>query len=82
LQQVHVRYICGGRISSFGRSLSVLEEIANAHRISMPELSDEIENEWFEELETGAEVNFGNDLQDEVDATVEPVRKKKKNHDN
>ena len=75
---LNVRYICGGRISSFGRSLSVLEEIADAHVISMPELSDEIENERFEELETGADMNFGYDLQDEVDSTVEPLRKKKK----
>lgn len=77
---LNVRYICGGRISSFGRSLSVLEEIADTNGIGIPmlELSDEIENESFDVLATGAEVNIANDLQDVVDLTVKPVRKKKK----
>ena len=38
-----VRYICGGRVSSFGRSLAVVEEITGA-RSNILEICDEIDN--------------------------------------
>ena len=39
----NTRYVCGGRIASFGRSLSVMEELHDVHR---PEdkIEDEINN--------------------------------------
>ena len=44
-----VRYICGGRLSSFGRSLAVIEEISKTGK-EVVDVVDEVENDLIEEL--------------------------------
>ena len=81
----NTRYICGGRISSFGRSLSVMEELYDVHG---PEvlIADEINNSQvrMEDLEANDECLFTpNDAEDIDDEFLEtdqeqPVCKKSK----
>ena len=76
---LNVKYICGGRIASFGRSLTVLEEIYDA-TTGGTEVLDEIELD----RPTGREMNImastSFDVIDEFDDLFSPgpVRKKKK----
>ena len=72
-----VRYICGGRMSSFGRSLAVLEEITEAVGRAT-DITDEIEVECLDGSEYNAQLTPDVDVSDEFDDFEEPVRKKKK----
>ena len=76
---LNVRYMCGGRVSSFGRSLAVLEEIADI-TVTTPEISDEIEVESLGEIEPGAFTSPDTDIIDEFDVSweEEPKIKRKK----
>ena len=47
------RYVCGARLSSFGRSLAVMEEMYDVHE-GMTVIDDEIDNESMEEEEAPA----------------------------
>lgn len=49
----NTRYVCGGRLSSFGRSLAVMEEISDVHK-GITVIDDEIDNESIEEEEAPA----------------------------
>ena len=74
----NTRYICGGRISSFGRSLAVMEEIYNLQG-GMFSIEDEIGNTSIEDVD-GQEDLPRNDVEDEiVDSESElPASKKSK----
>ena len=79
----NVKYICGGRVSSFGRSLSLLEEICNEAEIAT-EVLDEIEREGAVDRESNdvpeQERQFYDvfDEFDDTDYSYKQVRKKKK----
>ena len=73
----NIRYICGGRISSFGRSLAVMEEIADV-TAPVPEIHDEIDNENSMENHWEDDPAPIDDIVDEFDDYEEPVAKKKK----
>ena len=70
----NTRYVCGGRVSSFGRSLTVMEEIAG-NKVDRPEVDDEIENENLREMEGPVREEVTEEM-DELEE--EPVRKRKK----
>ena len=75
---LHVRYYCGGRVSSCGRSLAVLEEITNVP-FNDEELDDEIDNVTLDSNEVEKEADILDDIEDEFEVSVEePTRKKKK----
>ena len=60
-----VRYICGGRISSFGRSLAVMEEIAVTDR-NIVEVTDEIDFVEFLNRDLVADDNAKMEIADEI----------------
>lgn len=71
----NIRYICGARLSSFGRSLAVMEEIVGASA-AVPEIQDEIENELSNENPAGDDHASFVDIVDELEE--EQVKRKKK----
>lgn len=82
----NTRYVCGGRVSSFGRSLAVLEELAS-HKMMLTEINDEVENETLDSNgtsldKTGEQSDESEDSydpqSDESEDSDEPIRKKKK----
>ena len=75
---VNVRYICGGRISSCGRSLAVLEEIVGVST-KFREMNDEIDLQGLDDNESRVE-DIPSDISDEFELNVENSnpRKKKK----
>jgi thymidylate kinase len=77
---LNVKYICGGRIASFGRSLTVLEEIYDA-TTGGTEVLDEIELDRPSGREMNIIASTSFDVIDEFDDFLfspGPVRKKKK----
>ena len=73
----NMRYICGGRLSSFGRSLAVMEEITES-RAPPVEIVDEIEKESRQESNTEWIYNAVVDISDELDDFEEHSSKRKK----
>ena len=71
----NIRYVCGGRVSSFGRSLAVLEEVAS-YEMLLPVIDDEVEKETFDTDEARSEIN--SEQSDEGEDSDEPIKKKKK----
>ena len=69
----NVRYVCGGRVSSFGRSLAVIEEVAREKMI-VSDIEDEIENETMGDTDQNTVV----ELSDENEEPGEPVNRRKK----
>ena len=81
----NTRYVCGGRLSSFGRSLAVMEEVYNVQECS-GDIEDEIENDCFENEEqvedviapTKAFLIDDEMVESESDSETQPCKKSKK----
>ena len=83
----NTRYVCGGRVSGFGRSLAVMEEITGDNTETV--IEDEIDNTEFADEGPTEDHGFGddllngsinrNDVEDEINSDSEgPVPKKSK----
>ena len=70
----NTKYVCGGRISSFGRSLAIMEELSDNQNKCMI-IDDEIEN-----LEVAKDIESSEAAEDQSDESEvdEPAQKKSK----
>ena len=74
---VNVRYICGGRISSCGRSLAVLEEIVGVST-KYSDINDEIDLQGLDDNDSKVEDTIPSDISDEFELICEPANPRKK----